>query len=55
MTEQPERPTEMPEAEREDAQLRSERQRAAAYLDLWERNLVHLAVHGPPVLHVGGR
>jgi hypothetical protein len=56
MTDQPERKPETPEAERSDGQRRSERQRAATYLDLWERNLCHLAVHGPPpVLSSGGR
>lgn len=56
MNDQPERQAEKPEGERGDGQRRSERQRAAAYLDLWERNLCHLAVHGPPpVLSSGGR
>jgi hypothetical protein len=56
MTDQPERPADKAEDERGEGQRRSERQRAAAYLDLWERNLGHLAIHGPPpVLPSGGR
>jgi hypothetical protein len=35
---------------------RGESDRARAYLDLWERNLCHLAIHGPvPRPVVGGR
>ena len=56
MTDQAERPANKADDEHGEGQRRSERQRAAAYLDLWERNLGHLAIHGPPpVLPAGGR
>lgn len=30
-----------------ETERESERQRARAYLDLWERHLIHAAVNGP--------
>jgi hypothetical protein len=33
---------------------RGESERARAYLDLWERNLCHLAIHGPVLRPAAG-